>query len=308
MNISKKHYLFFEFLQISPSYQGVLLDEPLGKLHPNIAFQNDLPVVESVVSDFGNVWTMKFDEWWQRRGLPAFSATIKAKSRVLHRTSQSPLNNPEEMDAYDFRETEMAVENTRDYYWTTRPEEYSPDIILVAVPIRGNKRDVVKDITDLVKQEYDRVKPPKLVHKYKFNTDSNVRTRTLDKYLQTVKLRALHPQIPLHELGVIAAKYYREKGSTKLHGRDQQNMAVQTSTRLALARNVAENAARGKFASSQKLDIDISTTKKRTDESGSFLGLETIEYPMPKFNFALIRELILKGEISKPKIDIQKFM
>lgn len=244
--------LMLEFLRISPSYELArkLRTEGLTKEEKKL-LPKDFELVLKTYDDFGDVSSIRFDEWWLTKGLYIYGTEFaKPRTRLIANVVKD-----EEIDQNFHRALDYHFEKIR-------PEEGKGPALILSVPLGINKRTVLAQISKLIDQS--KVAIPVKAKKSARPLDAK-RLRK-DPLLTAVKVlwnKAKDPDIDLWRLGVLA-----EVSKKHMNGLDpkaqkltskttdqRMKMGILTSRALKKSKQICEQAARGKFPNSSPIDL-----------------------------------------------------
>lgn len=298
--ISRPYRLWFEFLRISPAYAlaGEIFKERIRsrdrtKMPSNLL---DVPFdIEEVIrtfDDFGYVRDIDFKSWWQQNSSYLFpkvprKASTSSVFKVFCQEEQSIDN---------------CIDSVSDYMNVRWKELGRPSVILVAIPLTGTRKDIIKSVDKIISDE-DINKANGILatqlHHYRL-LGKRMRLDALTSKLRLLWKKAREPNLELWRLGVDAklGEAYKILDSSKKqlnnHMREQTPI-VASATRHALSDAIAimENAARGRFPSTEKAvvsNVDFSSIKevldrsKNTESKGMNANLRRLEYRKKRWN------------------------
>ncbi len=241
---SKLYWLWFRFLQLSPSYElARRYREEKGRLSAadKARLPADFDQVLRVFDDFGDVQRTFFKPWLLERGLPMFGEPgSKQKTRTMFRMTNSP-------DAVE--RASRKLQAYLEQYWIAQNK---PDIVVVAIPIHQPITQARKDIARTISL-YVKGKKKTSTAKYTL-LGKGMHKKSLNVTLDQLHVRIVYPEMKLWELGIHAGvsktycKMYGPKTErTASNYEDLRRVEMMTSRQLKLAKWIAENAARGKF-------------------------------------------------------------
>jgi hypothetical protein len=244
--------LMLEFLRISPSYElarksrmeGLTKEEK--KLLPK-----DFELVLKTYDDFGDVSSIRFDEWWLTKGLYIYGTEFaKPRTRLIANVVKD-----EEIDQKFHRALDHHFEKIR-------PEEGKGPALILSVPLGINKRTVLAQISKLIDQS--KVVIPVKAKKSARPLDAKrLRKDPLLIAINILWNKSKDPEIDLWRLGVLAKVSPKhmdglDAKAQKLTSKttDQRmKMGILTSRALKKAKQICEQAARGKFPNSSPIDL-----------------------------------------------------
>lgn len=256
--------LWLGYLEISPSYK-------LAHLYRTDALHKDqavnLPVdfdrVLNFYDDFGDIYGVEFEDWWQSRG-QSLCWDIGDLPRVMEiATLKNSVHNHSVVNTN--------IEKYLEKSWIAQGMQNS---VLVSIPLGLSKAKISKHISNILEKQPDTMKvTSRYEPKYRLAGRHN-NGQTLLKYIQTLLTKSMAPNAELWRIGAaagISETYSPEldadqpikKGEATY---DRMMLTILTSRALLRARMISENAARGIFPSHKKcehaLNIDYSEVRK----------------------------------------------
>ena len=271
IGIKKYALLLLEFLRISPSYALAhqiksqrLTDNQKKILILDLYNEKGLKLTKSqeqemvsgfekvlkTYDDFGDVTTIDFDDWWTTRGIHIFGSPYEKPipikiAGISKNESYEPI-------------FEKALKN---YFEVTLKNQGKPLAMIIGVPLGLPKRVLMQRISKLIDGE----KTP-VLNKAKRTSKplavQRLRSDPLFIMLRLLMAKAQHEDWPLWRLGLHAkvsdkfSKLDIQVGKKRLQDADAKvNLNILTSRYLLKAKLVAENTARGKFPSSNKITL-----------------------------------------------------
>jgi len=259
--------LMVEFLRLSPSY-ALAREEVLGELNPaqirqrllamyataenpiNAKMQSvlleDFALVQKTYAEFGDVYTMNFDDWWLKAGADLFGFDYQ-RPRI---TKIAQLVKDE-----SYSETPTALLDA--YLKNGRVQQGMPNSLILALPLGMPKRTLMMELSRLI-DKANVPAQPKAQKAKRALTKQRLRSKPLFMFVKLLIFKAGSPSSPLWKLGLrakVSPKYSEDialdsKVSTKNIAL-RMNLTVLTSRALRKAKLVAENAARGQFPSTE---------------------------------------------------------
>jgi len=241
---------FFNFLQVSPSYlQAHRI--ATGKLDRNsVQLAKDFDVVEKTYKAFGNVWNIEFATWWIKRAQYQFGITVTPSVRKI-----ASINVGKEATDIDVSKAQAEIEQ---YLLADRLAEAKPASLVIAVPLHGSRREILKQFTDMLDKECKVIEHKDSIAPYQV-TRNKMRESTLKKAMRVLHAKAAMPKAKLYAVGnksKISAAYETNDDKLKLDYDKRRLMEILTSRQLHYAYLLAEHAARGKFPCLDKLPND----------------------------------------------------
>lgn len=238
-----RHRSFFEFLQISPSYRLAHRIETGGvtDLTKESGVPPDFLDVLKTYEAFGDVWRTDYWTWWVRRAQYQFG------KRVVPRVHRLAMLHPgTNSDEQTFDEVCQRLDQ---YLSSDREVEGKPGSLVLAIPLRADRKAILKEISKQVDEALIALGPDQAGAKFGFLANKT-RFKTLDDARRVAWARAAMPKKPLYVVGnqvAIAAEYVTDE-KVKLRGDNRRNlMVIVTSRHLQRALVFSENAARGRF-------------------------------------------------------------
>ncbi len=240
--------LMFEFLRLSPSYELArkFRTKSLSKAE-KLLLPSDFDQVLKTYDLIGDVSEELFRTWWLKRGLKLFGNPYK-KPRV-HQVAT--LNADEDIGA-----ASLSAPLTNFLLHERRDEGLSPSVLL-SVPIGGKRSDVIKQITQILKEQTALAIERKTQPKIKL-VNKRLHANVMFKGLRLLWLKAAKPNWELWRLGAkanLSASYSGvldpnapKKTAQPLELDDRIIMSKITFRSLRKYELIAENAARGRFA------------------------------------------------------------
>lgn len=245
-----RYVQFFEFLQISPSYLQAH-HIAIGKLDRNaVELAKDFDVVEKTYRAFGNVWNVEFTTWWIRQAQYQFGITVTPSIRKI-----TSVDVGKEATDSDVSKAQAEIEQ---YLKADRLAEAKPASLVIAVPLHGSRREILKQFTDMLDKEYKAAEHKVGIAPFQV-TRNKIRESTLKKAMRVLHAKTAMPKAKLYAVGnkaKIAAAYETNDDKLKLDYDKRRLMEILTSRQLHYAYLLAEHAARGKFPCLNKLAED----------------------------------------------------
>lgn len=268
-----------QFLRISPSYFAAHLVKTSGARTEQ--FMGVIPSFEKVLEtydDFGNVFNLPMIDWWNANSVRLFSAGFALP--LVKYMGFAHAN--EHVKANEF------FEGLRNYVEISRPNMGSPAFVMLALPIAGNKVDVLNTVSEAFDfyaelNRQHRTTPPAAT--YEINKDGHLSGKAFSGLQLTIDLvmsRALNPGLDLWEYGYKAGvgRSSRKIIDSKMSSTDSIDLAKKSLSRStskifreALA--IAESAARGQFpvvdieALPKTAEIDYKNIRPILEEFGT---------------------------------------
>ncbi len=261
--------LMLEFLRISPSY--ALADRMVKtkmKEKDRIKAITDLyqkgnkqllttSEIAELVADFdkvlatyelyGDIATIKFDDWWMTKGIDIFGVDyFKPEVRQIARIEKN-----EKMEA-------MFHKALDHYFMKPRVNEGKPPALILSIPLNMNKKYLLTQVSKLIDRANASgpVKPKKA---YKRLAATRLRSEPLMKMIQLLWHKAYYPNMEQWRIAVktkmsetYSPKLDGSAKTTKLNTEERYNLNVLTTRMLTKAKLAAENAARDVFPSFEK--------------------------------------------------------
>ena len=245
--LNRLYRLWYELLLLSPSYQlARRYRQSEGKLsaEDQARLPADFERVLEVYDDFGDVNHSFFRLWWLERGLDLMGSEGKPPKVTTLAKIQK--------DRADIKPVTQAIKQHLQGEWL---DQNQPSSLLLSVPLNQTREQILKQVKRLLDQHIEPKHVPKPA-KYKLET-KQIQVQNVVDAMQVLWIRAAKPDWELWKVGV------ESKVSEKLSGKfdvsttkrtdnnfdDLRNLESMTSRKYKIARNIAENAARGIFPS-----------------------------------------------------------
>lgn len=243
------HRLWFEFLLLSPSYHlarryrannGQLPDEDLKRLPP------DFDQVLAVYDDFGDLQKTFFNFWMRDRGLRLFGIPgDRATVRLLAKVDDS-----------DDAKVNLAPKLVKKYFQSRWVSQSRPSVMLLSIPLEGGKTETLKVVKEFLEANLIE-REEQFAPTYSF-ANKGMHKKNLIDSLRVLYVRAAKPSFKLWQVGVEAkvSETYSVLFDTKTTKRNQDNatdlriLEMMVARKIKLAKNLVENAARGRFPDS----------------------------------------------------------
>jgi len=240
------HRLWHQFLLFSPSYElarrfragkGVLSQKDQERLPADFAR------VLEVYDDFGDLQQTFFRPWLRERGLRLFGIPgAKPSVELLGVVKGS-----------NSQQVESTLKGSQRYFEEGWTEQNRPDIMVLAIPLDLLKTQCMKEIkkfVDAYHVQRELIQAPK----YPLMNKGMHRQNVIDA-MAVLFIRAAKPSFKLWQVGVEAkvSPTYSKLFDSKTTKRNSENsvdfriLEMMTSRKLRLAKNLVENAARGRF-------------------------------------------------------------
>lgn len=208
----------------------------------------DFAKVMKTYEEFGDVYTVNFEEWWEARALKIYGFEgVRPKVRKIAFFPEGGQITEDD---------KLAL---RRYLRVIRPAEASPPTLLLSVPLGVSKEEVLKQVEKLIDNEKVPVKVKAHMAKRPF-TAQRLRSEPLFLGLKLLLARTKFPTMSLWRLGALFNVSPRNsleadpldvKRTSGNH--DVRNvLAILTHRMLKKAQLISEHAARGDFPRSDK--------------------------------------------------------
>jgi hypothetical protein len=246
-----------QFLRISPSYFAAHLVKTSGARTEQ--FMGAFPCFDKVLEtydEFGSVFDLTMIDWWRANSVRLFSAGF-ALPLVKYMGFAYANEHVKVREFY---------EGLRNYVDISRPNMGSPAFVMLALPIGGNKVDVLNTVSEALdfyaelNRQHRTMRP---AARYEINKDGNLSGKAfsgLQLSINLVMSRALNPNRYLWEYGydVGVGRSSRKIIDSKMSSTDsvelaKKSLSQSTSKIFREALAIAESAARGQFP---VVDID----------------------------------------------------
>jgi len=242
---------FFNFLQISPSYRLAHL-LAVGEIkRGDVKLADDFDEVENTYKAFGAVWEIDFWKWWIDRAQYQFGISVTPS---VHKIASVNVGNEITDSAVSKAHTEL-----EQYLRADRLVEGKPASIVVGVPLHGERKQIIKQFTEMLDSVYEPATHQRGIAPYQV-TRNKIREKTLKDAMKVLRARAALPNKPLFVIGnksKIAPAYETDEDKRLRNDDRRRLMEILTSRHLHRAYLFSENTARGKFPSLEPLTDDI---------------------------------------------------
>ena len=258
---SWRYEMFFEYLQISPSYllaHKIAVGEIDRTMTP---LPNDFEIVEKTYRDFGPVLFKDFDDWWAETAKYQFGLAPDVEAESL-----AVLQNDEQLGDKFIEGAEIAVAR---YLNEVRAHMHRPALLIVAMPVYGDRNAVISAFSDLLAAHFGQASFQPRVAPYQPLANKVPRTNAR-LALQVLQLWA-GTRAPLHRIGTrmkLSPAYATKLGKPEGDEREKRREMVKVVRGYVDdAYTFAENAARGRFPSRTSLPVDKNRPRFDRDES-----------------------------------------
>jgi hypothetical protein len=246
--------LMVDYLRLSPTYElarksrnGELSSAEKRLLPP------DFDLVLKTYDEFGDVSPRTFEDWWRRTGQRLYIGEFdRPVVRKIAEIEQDASYEP----AYS-----RALVN---FFKTDRAREGNRPALILAVPLGSNKAHTMRQISNIIDEAGIKV-PTRSKGSSRTLAAIRLHSAPLIRGLKLLTAKARDPSLELWRLGLIAqvSPTYdheldfddRRSNPDTVDARIQ--MASLTSRALKKAKYVCENAARGKFPSSDPIKLPV---------------------------------------------------
>ncbi len=244
--------LFYQFLQISPSYRAAHMHVEHGESEPN---QYDFNRVLITYRDFGDVWANDYQTWWANSAHKKFDLTKKPEPETIFKLNTITAREFNDIDTPYLNLITRNDDSMYEYLTEKHLENGFPNLAVIAVPLDGEQAEIEANVIKLLRAEWAKTNVKKATSKYRF-IKNKIRSLTLEKCIYSVHQRALNlddGDRSLLTLGdQITEKFEHSEHRGSLVTTSGASLRSQTSNMLAKTLNIAENAARGEFPKSAK--------------------------------------------------------
>ena len=222
-----RYDLVCDYLKASPSYEAVR-QALLGKRHKLYPLPTDAKVVRKVQSDFGDIYKMLEQDWWDKVGMSLYGVS-------------APLPKPSLVGRLS------ANENAVTARWTGH------DSVVLSLPLDLSMPQVLKQVKTMLKDESFVQTPRTTVKPIYTLTPSKLSRSTLQNGLKA--LRLYKRGYPLWKIGnqlyLVPTMCFDEAELNTDRAHDYSSkkavLGIAASRLIRTAALVAENAARGRF-------------------------------------------------------------
>ena len=244
------YLMWMEYLAISPSYElarryrmGSLTDEQLQILPA------DFDTVVSVYDDLGDVQRTDFRDWWQGRAMTVFGHE-GVKPRVRR------------VDTLTTKRNKRAAERVQAFVDGEWQEQAQPNTAMVSIPLGLTKTQITRQLNKILESYDEHLRTSaKPYAKYPL-LGTRQRKDTLFRYLAVVWMRSAMPRQALWRVGARAkvSDTYSPELDPKarvVRGEkiyDREVLTILASRAWSRGVALAENAARGRFPSYDKVE------------------------------------------------------
>jgi len=235
--------IWFEFMSCSPSYELARRHRANQLTAAEVtALPADFGTVLEVYDDFGDLKNVTFRDWWVKKAKKYFGA--KSSTPFVMYAGPTYVDDKHEADLSRMKAQLMH----EDQGWARKTSR----TLLFSTALK--RKDVLRMVkSELEQLDFEQQPVGDLKPKYPMLKIGKMRS-ALDKYLRTLKNRAMYPDEKLWSIGVRsdisaeAKKWPRTDGRPDVLAEEQhQKLAIPTSRALLRARMICEHAARGKF-------------------------------------------------------------
>ncbi len=252
IEVDWRYEMLFDFLQVSPSYSLAHMIATGQKRRDLPPLPQDFELVEQTYRMFGNVLRTYFYEWWLKIAQFQFGSAVTPRTEVLFK-----IGRREELPLSAGLVIAERIEGHFDRAWR---EQGQPATLLLALPVHGDRRRLLRELTAILDAEYVNVgsheteAPARLV-------SNKIRERTVRTAMRVLRARISVPTKKLYQVGnslKLAPQYWTDAETPRKGDQDGKRrlMEIVTSRQLHRAYLLAENAARGRFPSLEPLSDD----------------------------------------------------
>ena len=237
-----RYNLFFDYLKISQSYW--LADryrKGLIKRRRNI-FPPDFDKILKTYDAFGDVTTIDLFQWWKERAQFKFSIIRRPRGALLMKLEAKETANASDLN--------VVKAKLKRYLEDDRPNENDRAVIVVVVPIYGQRGGSQYLFDRLLVESGVQLKEPREIYKYSL-VPNKIRESMLDMAYRVTLLRAADPDKKLLNIGMearVSPALYNER-TKEWDYEKRRELESLTSRLLRKAYILSENAARGEFPS-----------------------------------------------------------
>lgn len=244
-----RYRYFFQFLQISPSYELARLHSA-GRLDPKSPLPRDFALVQQTFAAFGSLREIDFWDWWLQRAQFQFGTRRDPLPSVIKAVGA---NKP--LSAEGLAEAQHALKEYLEIDW---PQDGFPATLILAIPVSGSLRRDFTRIKELLAKHSSSNAELLTDARYQVIRDKT-REATLSTAMRVLRARAALPKHPLYKIGnraKIQSQYETDENEKLRNSEQRRLMEILVSRHLHRAYLFAENAARGKFPSLARLPED----------------------------------------------------
>lgn len=181
--ITRRYELFFEYLRISPSYAAALASNSEEELARRLGNADRASKVWRTREDAGDVFSLKFKEWWLSVGHKMFA--VFAQPMTVEPIS--PLwrggQNDELLD-FSTKNLKLHIENAFE-------QQGRPDSVLVSIPLGRTRLETRKEIDEILDWAESKFPPDLPTPKYILEKN-RIQDKRLELGLRLVTNRAVY--------------------------------------------------------------------------------------------------------------------
>ena len=244
---------FFNFLRISPSY--LLAHRLAGKAmkRRGLSLPGDIREVQVHYERVGPLMEQTYREWWSDTGMYLFEVAVEPEPEVFLQLARMQEPTDAQLD-----EVQQRVE---DYLLAERPSLASPPTLIMALPIHPNRQVLLQAVNQLLSEIGVPEQPDPRIAAYRV-LRNKIREATVRQAWKVLVERVAAPADTLWQIGNRARVSELHITDEAASGDDpeirdsRRVMAILTSRELQRAYLLAENAARGRFPSLDRLPDD----------------------------------------------------
>ena len=237
-----RYMQFFNFLQFSPSYRLAHLVATARVDRNTTVVPADFATVEGTYRAFGPLMRTYFWEWWVKTAQYQFGVSVKPEPRRLLKLDLYQAATDSDIGS--------AQDALADYLRVDRLAQSNPATFVVALPIHGDRKSLLRAFATLLDQTYGTADKPEGVASYSV-IRNKIRKGTVDMARRVFLARAHSPKKRLFAIGNfvgVSPVNRTDELKPRAEERDRRRiMEIMTSRHLHRAYLIAENAARGRF-------------------------------------------------------------
>jgi hypothetical protein len=245
--------LMMDYLRLSPTYELARrsrngdLSSSEGLLLPS-----DFDLVLKTYDEYGDINQSSFDDWWLSTGISLYGSEFV-------KPSVKKIADIEQDQAYEARFSRALV----DFFKTDRVQEGNGPTLILAVPLGMKKQQALREIAKLIDDAGVSAAPIGVKKLARPHEGERFRLFPLIRGYLLLRGRVMNPKLELWRRGVKHKVSPRTAEGLDINAKqldplsaDQRiKMAILTSRALKKAKCVCENAARGKFLSSDPIEL-----------------------------------------------------
>lgn len=255
-----QHYWFYRYLQISPSYwewSKIINLYDAGKKIDSESFRHipNIELVAQTYNTFDDVWELDFPRWWYL--IARFQFVVNLSDGDYEITQLFRVSKGKKIPKNEINE---GIKKINSLFLGSNRQDFYPETIGLIIPIKKSRKETLKSIDKFLTKNISFGKDSRVDANYQI-FKSKIREKTVSACFKVLELRALQKKPNLIDLAIEANVLDGAMADLKFNNYklDKINsieaLRSGTSRQIAIAINLAENAARGKFPCSQKIEL-----------------------------------------------------